>query len=354
MARPGKCMDVARGDAGRGPKPASGTGRLLAGLLVAGLLFVLLLRQVDLHAVARALRSVRWSLLLLLPLLSYVSVYLKGVRWSVALGAGSAARPRRRLFSASMIGAATNAVLPVRLGDLLRAVVLKRHNEVAMPRALLASWAAQAFDMLAVALLLLAFVAADETVASRRALVLLLAAVISGMILAAALASRPRPLVAGARRLPFGLGERAAALVEHAAAGLRFLAVPAVLARVVGFTALVWIADLFAMTLALRAFRIEVSLAASGLLLASISLSFALPLTPGNLGTYQWVAVLVLGRLGVEPERALAFGLGTHGVGLIGLLIPGFILLQRERLVSWRALRVVAGRESSERESTED
>ncbi len=344
MRRSGKRTGAASGCTGRGAFHAAGAGRLLAGLVVAGLLFLLLLRQVDLYAVATALRTARWGLLLLLQLMSYLSIYLKAVRWSVALGAGAADRPRRRLFAAATIGTAANAVLPARLGDLLRALVLQRHNEVAMPRALLASWASQAFDMLAVTLLL-AFAAVDETVASRRVLVVLIVAVISGMIAAAAVASRPRALVAGARRLPFGIGQRAAPFVEHAAAGLQFLAVPSVLARVVSFTALVWVTDLLATTLALRAFRIEVSLAASGLLLASIGLSFALPLTPGNLGTFQWVAVFVLGRLGVEPERALAFGLGTQGVGLVGLLIPGMLLLHRERLLSWRALTVVAGRE---------
>ena len=328
---------------------AAPSGRRLAvGLVLAGVLLVLLLRQVDLRAVAAALGSARWSLLLLLPFMAYLSIYLKALRWSVALAAGAAERPRRRLFSASMIGTAANTVLPARLGDLLRAVVLHRHNPVSVTRALLASWASQAFDMLAVALLLLAFVATDETVASRRALVLILASLGAGLVAAAGLARRPQLIIGWVRRLPFGLGRGAAGFVEHAAAGLRFLAVPAVLGRVVGFTVLIWTSDLLAMALALHAFRIEVGLAAAGLLLASLGLSFALPLTPGNLGTYQLVAVLVLGRLGVDADRALAFGIGHQGIGLIACLIPGFLFMQRENLLSWRALRAAARPEPRE------
>ena len=354
MARALKRPDAASETPSSAGSAFPSVGRFVAGLLIAGLLFVLLLRQVDLRAVATALRTAHWPLLFLLPPMSYLSIHLKAWRWSVALGAGSAERPRVRLFSASMIGTAANTVLPARLGDVLRALVLHRHNRVSMPRALLASWASQAFDMLAVALLLLAFVATDETVASRRALVLILIALVAGLTLAAGVARRPRALIGWARRLPFGFGSRAAALVEHAAAGLRFLSVPAILVRVVGLTTLIWIGDLLAMTLALHAFRIDVDFAATGLLLASIGLSFALPLTPGNLGTYQLVALLVLGRLGIEADRALAFGIGSQGIMLIGCLVPGFYFLQRERLLSWRALRAVSQVKGSAPEPGDD
>ena len=89
--------------------------RLAAGLAIAAAVFVLLLRRADLSAVGAILRQAYWPLLPLALLMLFVSLFLKGERWSVAIAAGAGERPRQRLFAATIIGSAANAVLPARL-----------------------------------------------------------------------------------------------------------------------------------------------------------------------------------------------------------------------------------------------
>ena len=310
--------------------------RALAGLALAGIIIFLLARKVDIHQVWTVLLGARWAVLPLASLCGCLSVFLKGERWAIALGAHSGERPRRRVFAATMIGVAANYLLPARLGDILRVLVLRKHNDVPATRGLLASWSSQAFDMLAVAVLLLAGAAAGEGVASGRTVAVVLAVVLASVAVVGLLARQPARLTAWANKLcsvlPKRLGEKAAPLVEHAIDGLRFLGEPVVLAWVVLFTVLIWIVEVTGMWLALYAFHIAVGPAVAGLLVAAIGLSFALPLTPGNIGTYQLISVLVLGRFGIERDQAFAFGIGFQAYALVTTVLLGLVLFQREGL----------------------
>lgn len=310
--------------------------RALAGLALAGIILFLLLRKVDTHQVWTVLRGARWAILPLVSVCGCLSVFLKGERWAIALGAHSGERPRRRVFAATMIGVAANYLLPARLGDILRVLVLRKHNDVPATRGLLASWSSQAFDLLAVAVLLLAGAAAGEGVASGATVALVLAVVLGGVAVVGLLARQPARLVGWANGLcsllPKRLAAKAQPLVEHAIDGLRFLGKPVVLGWVVLFTVAIWIVEVTSMWLALYAFHIAVRPAAAGLLVAAIGLSFALPLTPGNIGTYQLIAILVLGRFGIERDQAFAFGIGFQAYALVTTVLLGLVLFQREGL----------------------
>src|SRR5207244_1938735 len=137
------------------------------------------------------LGNVTWSWLVVAQGFGWLSVFIKGERWSLAIASGAATRPRRRLFAASVIGTAGNMLLPARLGDVLRALVLRKHNAVPTARGLLASWSAQAFDVAAVGVLLLAGAAAGNGIASGRLIALLLLGLVAGAATAALLARRP-------------------------------------------------------------------------------------------------------------------------------------------------------------------
>lgn len=312
--------------------------RLLAGLLLAVVVVGLLLRAVDLDQVLAILGRAKWPLLPLVLTMSCLTIFLKAQRWSLAIASGHGVRPRRRIFAASMIGTAANCVLPARLGDLLRALVLRKHNQVPAARALLSSWGAQLFDLLAVSLLLLAGVAAGQGLAPTHVLALVVGATLVGGVVAAAVARRPQTLMRWAARLPGSLGERASTLLDHSTAGLRFLGEPSVLARIVIYTIAVWTVEITAMWLALYAFNIDTGIAAASLLVAAAGLSFVLPLTPGNIGTFQLVAILVLGSFGVDREQAFAFGVGYQAFALSGTVLLGLLFFQREGL-SWQTLR---------------
>jgi hypothetical protein len=309
--------------------------RLLAGLALGLLILLWISRRLDLGAVATALAGASPPLLAASLACAFVALWLKGERWAVAIAASGGALPRRRLFASMLVGAAGNIALPARVGDVARAFVLRKHNAVPVARSLTASWSVQVLDFLAVAVLLWTLSPATA-LASRAALAAVFAAA-AGILAALALVRRFPGVLRFVDRLPARASRRLSPLLASAHDGLAFLDSPQALARVVAATLAIWVAEGAATTLGLRAFDLAPPLAAGPFLAAAIGLSFVLPLTPGSLGTYQLVTILVLGAYGIGREPAFAFGLAFQAVVQLTILLCGFAALEREGL-DWRAL----------------
>lgn len=309
--------------------------RFAVGLLLGGLILFLLGRRVDPAQTLEALRGANLGLLGLAVALQIPSLYGKGLRWAWAVEAATGRRPRRRLLAAMIIGTAGNILFPARLGDFARVLVLRRHNEVPASLALVASWSVQLFDFLFVAAILL--LRAGPAVASPAALAAVAAVAVALLALLAAVNRFPGAAERVEARLPGPLRRRFGGLLATARQGLGFLGRPRTIAAVLASTLVIWTIDATGVSLALRAFSLPADFGTSFLLVAAIGLSFVLPLTPGSLGTFQLVCILVLATVGVERESAFAFGLALQALaqGLIALL--GLVLLQREGL-GWRRL----------------
>jgi hypothetical protein len=275
-----------------------------------------------------------------------LALWLKGERWTLALAAGAAEWPRRRAFAATVIGNGVNLLLPARLGDVVRALILRRHNDVSASRALMAGWSVQIFDLLAVGALLML---AGSTLVSRGMIGAFVAAAVAILLVMAVAEWRPHwprrveAMLLGGRHL-----SRLRPPLERARQGLHFLVHGRTLVAVVVMTGLIWTTEVASTIVALRAFGIPAGPALAALLVGAGAVAFMLPLTPGNVGVFQGVCVLVLGAAGVDRDRAFAFGLGAHAFFLALGLLAALLLLRREGLdLSWVRTRAAhASREA--------
>ena len=306
--------------------------RFFASVLLASVVLAVLVARVDINRVTLLLRDARWSALALALATNFFVIWLKSQRWATAITGGESERPRRRLFAAGVIGTAGNAVLPARLGDFLRALVLRKHNGIASGRALLAGWAVQSLDLAVVALLLLVGIAFGKGLATGWLLWLVLGGVVAGVVATGVGTRDPDRLVALARYLPARFQAAVGGQLNQALAGLRFIRHPTTLLLILCQTTLIWGCEVAAVWIALAAFGVEVNFAAAGLLVAATGLSFVLPLTPGNVGTYQLIAVSVLGSFGIAYDPAFAFALCYQASSLMAVLLAGTWFFQREGL----------------------
>jgi glycosyltransferase 2 family protein len=80
----------------------------------------------------------------------------------------------------------------------------------------------------------------------------------------------------------------------------------------------------------LQAFHIKPTLLMAAILVVILNLSFAVPITPGNVGITQAVTVFLLGTFGVTTESALAYSIGAQGAMQLLLISLGMICLYRE------------------------
>lgn len=310
--------------------------KLLIGLVALGLIFWWLAERVDLSAAWTAFAEANWYLLAAAVLLEILNICAKGTRWALALEGALGTRPKKRVYRATMMGFAGNFVLPARLGELLRAAILHRHNpEVGYTRSLASAGLTQFLDLIFLLFILAGFSLAgvgSSLVDPRAALGFL--AIALGALSAVVVFSwrwdwveaildrfggEEHPLVAKISGIVRSIHDATQVLRNR-----RFFA------PITGFTVLTWAMEFCVEWLAMLAFGIEPTLTLVGLTMVGLSLSFAIPVTPGNAGVHQVVSVLVLGLFGVEEARALAFSIGLQASITLSVVALGALFLAME------------------------
>lgn len=313
--------------------------QLLLGLTVSAVAIWLLLRQVDLRLVGHALAQARLPLLLLAPVAYFVAMSLRAWRWTFLL------RPVKRLgwrevWPVTALGYAGNLVLPARLGEVLRAALM-RSRGVSAGSALATIAAERMIDGLAtVAIALFTMRLLSESAPQWLISAGRVAAVVFGaglVILFVMLLARP--LVA---RIIEGLSARLPWLAKPAGWGLRFLdglAVlrsPALLAQILAITALAWVASIAEYWLVMAAMGIRLPAAGAAFSISAIGLSSAIPAAPGYVGTQELVGVTMLGLWGVSAETALAASLAFHVIEIVPIGLVGLVVAWREGILGPR------------------
>ena len=313
--------------------------------------------QVSFHEAAEAVRQANPWLLLGCVGLKSLAFVMRSVRWATAIEGATSVRPRKRVVASAVIGYAMNLILPARLGDFARAEVMDRHNKTSKTIALTSFWLCSVIDYLVLATLLLAlsFLGGLAGLVDQRLVVLTL---LVGMVILAALyffggLRDGATFAAWLRRLPQqAFIERVS---RRSGQALGLLRSKRALAAVIAWSLAVWAAEIGGTYWAMRAFQIDVGLTSAAVVTAALSLSFVVPLTPGNVGTHQVICLLVLGVWGVAEARALMFSVGMQGSVSLTVIAAGLIFALQEGLANvMPSRRAQPGEPSSiERESTD-
>jgi phosphatidylinositol alpha-mannosyltransferase len=342
---------------GRGRRRA---GIALLALLMAGLVAFALTRLNLSHVGHALINADPWWIVLAVALMA-LSLVFRSVSWYETL---RAALPQTvidwfAVVRATMIGVMTSAVLPGRLGEPMRVVVLSRRIDEPQ-RIVLPVVAGTVFSQTLMNLVALAVLAVVTLSA-----VPLLGGHVTGVIVALAIPLAVTLLViAGPRLLSLGrlspskrlqaaalLFER---LLRDARRGLVVFARPRHGAPALAMQLLAWALQWLACYAVLLALHLEheAGLSAAAAILLAVNVSAVVPATPSNVGVFQAACLVVLAAYGVGAGVALAYGIILQAVEVVTALGLGIPALLREGL-TWGDLRrraEEAGEEAGEEE----
>lgn len=284
---------------------------LLIGLTVSAAALALVVRWAGWGPLGEALRQVQPGYLLLGVLVFLVSMLARVACWKVLIG-----RPVGfgRVLAALNEGYLLNNVLPWRMGELGRAILLGRQPGLSAPLVLSSIVVERLYDMiLAVGLMLVLLPLASGAVWAARA------AWIGGLAVALALACvgfalrRPQSVEALVARLP---GPTAAwhRLWVSFRDGLAVLQTPRRLALSFAWMLASWGLALVEYWLVLRSVLPAAQPLWAGFMLAATLLGVAVPSLPGYVGVFEAAGVAALSVFGVPPDQALAAALVLHGM----------------------------------------
>ena len=302
-------------------------GWLFLALGIASSVFFLwlVLRDADLDAVWRALQGADIWLIVTAAVVIQAVYIAQAARWRLI--AGTQELSIRRFYELVLGGIGANNVLPLRIGDLLRARWLSTSAEIPAGQALGSVFRDRACDVLTLVVALaitLPVVGGAAWVARIAVGGIVLLMVLAGVVAGAVVYSRTRPRAR--REARSRLRRLVRDTVDEVASPIgRRRLVPAL-----ALSVLAWGSWAFAAGLVCRSLGIVLSPTELVFVTAVINLGVVIPSSPGFIGTYQWLAVAALGAVSVDGDVAIAFSLLMQGIWFVPTTIVGGAIAIRE------------------------
>ncbi len=314
----------------------------IVGLLGVGLM-VFVLRGADLDRVADAVLGARLDLLGLAGLAMVVTYLARAVRWCHLL------EPLGRVhlgvtLRATVIGFAATAILPGRIGEVLRPYVLARHERLSVSAAIGTVVLERLLDLAVIlaifgfSVIVYEFPPGVEDGGLLPALyfgaVVATGFALGTLGLACAAATSPATVGRGVARLtailPDRLSRRMAQLSYRFSEGLGVMRRPGPLVGATVWTLVVWLSIAAGLWLVSVAFGVEMSPAGAGIVLVLVVIGVAVP-TPAGVGGYH--AAFQVGAttlFAASTESAVGAGLVAHVISFLPVTIVGVVLMAYE------------------------
>ena len=312
--------------------------QLWLGLIVSAVFLWLSLHSLKLDEVVADMRVANYVWLLPGIAMYFLAVIGRTWRWHYLL------KPLkevslRRLFPVVAIGYMGNNVYPARAGEVLRAYVLKRNEQVSVSASLATIIVEKMFDGLV--MLLFVFVAlptAPFLPADLKLIVVLGSLVFFGaLVVFLFLAARPtlaarvyNPLID--HLLPERFRQRARDLLDRFMTGLAALRDVKHIFMIFFTSIVLWLSETMKYWFVMHAFNFEVSFFTLMLMNGIVNLATTLPAAPGYIGTFDGPGIAVLTAFGVNPEVATAYTLVLHAALWLPITLLGTYYMIRQSL----------------------
>lgn len=291
--------------------------RLAVGFAISVGAVLLLVRVVDVPATVALLGSID-PVWLALPLVALgVQLVIRAWRWAFLLTVASATTvPTRRVVAPLTVGYFVNAVLPARLGEVARAVLVARREHLPIGSVAASVVVERVVDLAALLLIGLLATAALGAVGWPAL------ALAGGLIVGLGVVVYVAPLIAD--RLPRRLPERARIAIGHFLGGIAAVDRRS-FAGALLLSAMAWLGDVTTFWACARALGVDLGLPAVATIAVGAALGTALPAASGYLGTYELGAVAIGSIAGTNPDSILAIAVLAHVVAVVPIALVGMV-----------------------------
>ncbi|TMB65894.1 MAG: flippase-like domain-containing protein [Chloroflexi bacterium] len=306
--------------------------RTLLGLVIAAALLAVVLLRTDLGATFDALGEANFAYLPPAMLVFAFAVWFQALRWRYLLKP-LADVPAHRLYPVVFVGHLANSLVPLRAGEVLRALVVNRREGVGRMAALGTLVVERALDGLALSAMLLIFVAVVDS-SSRLWELVLAGTVLFGLATALliVIALHPdRSLSLGSRlidRGPVRFRSRLRRWLRSFLTGTRALRTPGGIVAALATTAAFWVSVAVVYAIVGEAFALKEGFGTYLLVTAAANLSVSIPSSQGGLGPFEFFVRETLVFSGVASPVATAYALVLHATILVTMIVIGAFCLR--------------------------
>jgi uncharacterized protein (TIRG00374 family) len=309
--------------------------QLLVGCTISAAMMYMAFKDLDTAQLKDNITKIEWWPVLPCLAVFAAHYYLRALRWRFLLPSPKGEAPAlRKLFDSMMLGNLCTYLLPFRLGEFIRPLVLSRWSEYSFASSFISVVIERFFDLSAVLISFAVVVPMLPELPGWATLgayslgtlaVCLLMFLVCGCLFPAFI----RSLVSvGVKPLPDGVGTFITRFSGDLLEGAAVIKTPARLSAIVALTVLVWITSFLQFYSLLFLFPHEQqSFLLSVTLCVFVSLAVALPSAPGFVGVFQIGCVAAATLFAYPLAAAQLYSIIVHIVSFLVVVVVGFWIL---------------------------
>lgn len=270
-------------------------------------------------------------------LISSSNYFIRALRWRVLLSNEKKIRAPQ-VFWANMVGYLGNAIFPARAGEVIRAVYLGNEQGISSSFVFATCLVERLADVFALVLIgsISIFSLGLFSGEILSGFIVIFSIGVLGVIFIVLLPKVKDPVLNWIRRFKFfeKIDKSTEKLINNLSYGFKVFRNKKSLIYFILFTGVIWTVDALGFMVTASMFHLPISFSQSLVTLAAMGLASAIPSTPGYVGVYQFVAVVVLVPFGYSQESTLAFITVVQIIGFLEVILWGSIGLMRFPLKS--------------------
>ncbi len=307
---------------------------IFIGFLISAVCLFFAFRGIHWTEVASTLKKANLWLLIIAVLFQLLALVVAGLRWKKIINLSEISWSQA---SGSMIvGFLVNNILPGRMGELVRPVLLSRETQKS--RAFLFGTVVldRTSDLLVLVILAMCSFGIFPFLPWARELSIVGGIVLLALLLSIGLFSYstagPKIEKIVYRWSPPRIGMRAVDLLQKLRQGFRSIGSVQQGMVVFFLSCVLWTAAFFSLYYTLDSFGLGIPVLGVVLLLAVLNLGSLIPSSPGYAGTYHLLAIAVLSTFAIRKADALGFILVFHAVWYVPQTLLGLIILIQKNI----------------------
>jgi len=317
----------------------------IAGPMVSIVCSWLFVRKIEWSSLGVAFSEAKYIYIIPTIIIMFASLYIRTIRWEVLLSPIKKVSVSN-LFSVNMIGFMANNVLPARLGEFIRPVMVARKEKIGVSASFATVAIDRVFDILGIiviASLLFCFLPSDISQNTNSLAVIhqlkkwsaIMAFFgICAIAIFFLLSLYPKKAGAVFEKLlfvfPHHLRDKLVNLLHSFISGLQVFDHKTNLLWVGMLSIIIWLLNASSIYVLCYSFDIGLSFAGSCFVTVCIALAVALPQAPGFIGVFHIATQKSLDVFGIGLSSTQSFAILLWAVSIIPVTVAGLLFLWRE------------------------
>ncbi|MDR0618146.1 MAG: flippase-like domain-containing protein [Endomicrobium sp.] len=326
--------------------------KIIMCILVSVVLAYLTLRQIDFRRSLSLIKSVNYWFLFPALMVCISTYVLRAIRYYFILLPLKKTKVLEN-FPYTTLGFFANNIVPLRLGEFIRAKITGKYLAIASSATLATIVIERLFDILIFILFffLIFFFMPFASILERSFYVLFTIAILCFVVLYIIITHREKMIeILSKLSISSKIKSIIFSFLDKFASGLIILKKPIVLFKVSIMSVIVWGTESLVIVIVAYACGINLSVLGAIFTIIIIGVGSIVPTVPGYFGAFELMGVLSLSALGVDKNLAFTCIAIYHIVGLVGVFTLGFVCIFKTKL-SLVDLFKVAETKDSQREN---